>query len=317
MSDLDRLIDELFPAGKIGFGTDAQIPRKEEEIPASHSDWDASDDEKNDTGRRVRSTQFPVVVNTNTDTVSKTSKNYFDDSDDNISEVVVDVKSSFTVPFPLFPQNISRECKGKCFVTNRGAKNIFHPSIPQLLLIAEGKYNTRSTQKQLLERKGAFQAFNPEVGNGASDRYSHYDNGGGLTGGCPFIMCRKCHYAVIRLQGAAWQDRDGTIDLYLTVRNYYPDWSRLASSYPVGRNTTTGGVQNRVLCADTDSAAYCCQCSWLTVKGSREMIVTLLADHAGFVGKEDSCCFATQLPLLQGEQRRPPLWVCRGHLPQF
>ncbi|ORC93702.1 uncharacterized protein TM35_000015790 [Trypanosoma theileri] len=311
MSDVDQLIDELFPTGKKGLGMDAKKTRELEKVRPSHSDWDSSDDEAIEKGTKGRATQFPVSVSKNTDSVSKiSSKNYFDDSDDNNSEGSV-VKSGFTVPFPLFPNNIGRECKGRCLVTNMGAKNIFHPSISQLLLVAEGKYNARSTQKQLFERKGAFHAYNPEVGNGASDRYSHDDN----SGGCPFIMCCKCNYAVIRLQGAAWQDRNGTIDLYLTVRNYYPDWSRLASSYPVGQKTN--GVQNRVLCASSNSAAYCCQCSWLSVKSPREMIETLLVHHAGFVGREDSCCFATQLPLLQGEKRRPPLWVCRGHLPQF
>ncbi|ESL06907.1 hypothetical protein TRSC58_05411 [Trypanosoma rangeli SC58] len=193
-----------------------------------------------------------------------------------------------------------------------GSKRLQYPTIAQLLLLTQGGHSNRFSQKQFLERKGAFYAIDAKIGNGASDKHMEDT---ACHGGCPMMMCRRCNYGVIRLQGAAWQDGGGTIDLYLTVRNYYPDWSRLVSSCPVGQ--TKNGEQNRVLCSSTGCAAYCCQCSWLTVSSEQETIETLPSDSAGYVGRENSLCFATQLPLPQGERRRPPLWLCRGHVPHF
>ncbi|KEG14156.1 hypothetical protein DQ04_00601230 [Trypanosoma grayi] len=314
MSDVDQLIDELFPKGSSGLDPATHEHKVVNEAPASQADWDASDSEKESksAGARMWPAKMTARVSGVAEKERETSRSYFDDSDESDFGEGAVVASTFTVPFPFLPSNISGACKGKCFVTNVGAENLHHPSIAQLLLVAEGRYNNRLTKKELLKRKGAFHVLNPNVGNGASDKYAEE---AGHGGGCPLIVCRKCNYAVIRLQGAAWQDGGGSTDLYLTVRNFYPDWSRLASSYPVGQ--IKSGEQNRVLKANPGSAAYCCQCSWLTVKSPQEAIETRLTDPAGFVGREETCCFATQLPLVPGEKRRPPLWVCRGHVVQF
>ena len=68
---------------------------------------------------------------------------------------------------------------------------------------------------------------------------------------------------------------------------------------------------------DEEAAAYCCQCSWVTVRAERGVITTTLADIALFKSdggdSEKVVPFATELPKLTGDLRRPPLWCCVGH----
>ncbi|CAD2214902.1 hypothetical protein AGDE_05575 [Angomonas deanei] len=158
----------------------------------------------------------------------------------------------------------------------------------------------------MMWRKGAFYVGDPDVGNGCLD---FHQPGGEGKGGCPFISCLKCNYVVVRLQGAAWNDHDGTVDLYLTTRNYYPDWSRLASTHPVG--VPKAKTLGYALVANQNAAAYCCQCSWLTVKGEKETIETKMAE-AVMAKSLDNNIFCSTLPN-EGSTLRPPLWVCRGH----
>lgn len=158
-------------------------------------------------------------------------------------------------------------------------------------------------------RKGAFHAVQAKLGNGCLDHHGDVTS----DGGCPHILCRKCNYMVVRLQGAEWDDDHGSVNLYLTLRNYYPDWCRLASAVPVG---VEDGLRasHAVLRVNASAAAYCCQCSWVSVRAARAVIETKLTD-AFLVksGRDDSHLFATEMPLVPGEKRRPPLWVCHGH----
>ncbi|CCW66490.1 unnamed protein product [Phytomonas sp. Hart1] len=129
-------------------------------------------------------------------------------------------------------------------------------------------------------------------------------------GGCPHILCLKCNYVVIRLQGAEWVNGDKGFDLYLSTRNYYPDWALLASSSPFGARGER--EQDSVLRTTPNAAAYCCQCSWLTVRAPRVGIETKITDVA--LAGVDNYPFAIELPLLPNQkQRRPPLWICKGH----
>ncbi|KAG8348998.1 putative Retinal Maintenance [Trypanosoma vivax] len=315
MSDVDQLISELFPKAEGGEG------QAHRELPASQADWDDSEGENDNVASVDRVTSEPKVSRSlepskieGRVTEKITRQNYYDDSDETDTETGTGPSRSvkFTVPFPSLPSGIGMACNGRCYVTNIGAKGLAHPSVEQLLLVDEGKYNELSSQQQLLDRKGAFHTSNPNAGNGAVDKLADET---GFRGGCPFLQCRKCNYVVIRLQGASWQDGDGKLDLYLTVRNFYPDWSRLASSYPVGIPKSSD--RKKVLQPSSDCAAYCCQCSWLTVKSEQEKVETHLTDLTKFVGREVSRCFATQLPLPPEENRRPPLWVCVGHAPSF
>ncbi|PWV11015.1 hypothetical protein C3747_63g51 [Trypanosoma cruzi] len=311
MSDVDQLIEELFPNGGTEPHSGLNVRSMTHEPPASKADWDASDEERGDaTDAKIVSVKPQASVDAKKNFISDPSKSYFDESDGEDFGPAGTVFTFAVVPFPFFPSDLGGACVEKCFVTNVGSKSLPHPTIARLLLFAKEGYSDRLTQIQLLERKGAFYALDAKFGNGASDRYAENM---GCSGGCPVMVCRKCNYGVIRLQGAAWNDGEGRIDLYLTVRNYYPDWSRLANSFPVGK--AKGAENDRVLGPSVGCAAYCCQCSWLTVKSAQEIIETRLSHTVGYVGKEDSCCFATQLPLMQGERRRPPLWVCRGHMP--
>ena len=296
----------------------------------------------------------------------------------------------------------------------------------------------------LLRRKGAFHVVAPRKGNGCRD-YTTAEAGGGMgdgsnrgslpsagaAGGCPFLVCRRCDHPVVRHDGLRWYGSkvssnegsrgavllDGAeepeTDLYLVVRNYYPDWSRLATAHiaaaPAASASSVlplsssppqqqqqgdngnGGERDRragidafdddtdeeeekaaaqqqqrgmglsppppsaqthvalsspsaqaspsaaafALISDPNAAAYCCQCSWLTVIGTHEGagISTTLADAA--VHGSSACAVgpagATRfMPLICGgdavdyaayahgrghtPKRRLPLWVCRGHL---
>lgn len=221
----------------------------------------------------------------------------------------------FLVPFPTPPSRTGKavhRCPNACAVTNVSFHATAFPSIDSLMRVGKGLLGPSTPVRDAMKAKGAFHAYLPEVGNGCRS------NGGDLgeVGGCPNIICIKCNYIVVRLQNAAWNDQGGRLDLYLTVRNFYPDWSRLAVSSPVG----VSDENELVLLPSIDSAAYCCQCSWLTVHGPKETIRTSLIDLPPFKDK-GGCCFATHCPSQphdgasgKGDNRRYPLWMCAGHI---
>nr|CCC90044.1 conserved hypothetical protein [Trypanosoma congolense IL3000] len=308
MEDVDDLIQELFTKGDAGDTTiDNSEPGKE--LVASQANWyDDESDRDTASSRRGTADTTRLCFNQTSRISNPGTASNFDDSDEdeNGNEKVASFRHA--VPFPRIPSNLGAACNCKCFVTNVGAAHLSHPSIKRLLLAAECKYDLSTPRTSLLGRKGAFHAVNEKDGNGACDRLIDER---GERGGCPFMLCRKCGYPPVRLQGAQWQDNNGTIDLYLTVRNFYPDWSRLTGAYPVGQPHRPNSKPVLDSCAD--AAAYCCQCSWLTVRSPQQVIETRLTDHTNYM-KEGSCFFATQLPLPDNESRRPPLWACAGHL---
>lgn len=238
-----------------------------------------------------------------------------------------------------FPNVLSR-CSNSCVVTSVTKEDLPAVSLDSLLKISSppsflstlGEPMKVPSYREIMRRKGAFYAgLHETVGNGARDSQGDPKE----KGGCPFIKCLKCQCMVVRLKGVEWNDRNGTINLYLTVRNYFPDWSRLAVSTPVGVESMTdrsasdsadpttaehkgkgeNSMSDRVLIENLQAAAYCCQCSWLTVLGEKERIATALLDAATYRHQEFTTHpFATRLPLLKGETRRLPLWCCEGHL---
>lgn len=226
----------------------------------------------------------------------------------------------FPVPFPTLKAETKatlmlQRCPNACVVTNIGC-GVKPPTLSALCEIGKGCLGMpagKIPQAQMMQKKGAYYAYLPDIGNGAKN------NGGEAQeeGGCMHIKCLKCSYLVVRLQGVQWEDADGSLDLYLTVRNFYPDWSRLAVASPVGLEEDDGSASTqRVLSADEHSAAYCCQCSWLTVRAPRAVIRTTMMDVMPFKDKGGNC-FATHLPSSDAETRRPPLWVCSGHMLQL
>lgn len=324
MDSVDDLIGDLFPAKTTGSHSSAVAPPTLQ--VSTWDDSDVDDAHEKQAPRQVRSE--PPVVSKRTQpsrveqrhaTCSSSANQHksivhsFDqDSDEDMGGLhpTAAQKSVFTVAFPSGPPISGLpSCTNRCFVTNCGAalKHI-PPSVEQLQKVAAGKYDGSSSQAVMMNRKAAYYLEKPSVGNACAD--CGPNNGSAdATGGCPFILCRRCNYVVIRLQGAKWCDREGTLDLYLTTRNFYPDWSRLASALPVG--VPDGNRHGCVLRTSTKAAAYCCQCSWLTVYGPHEVVETRLTDAASMA--EGTSLFATELPLRKGETRRPPLWFCKGH----
>lgn len=327
MAHIDDLIDELFP-DKAGASANTNIARGKAPPPlppASQSSWDSDNDACEG---RPAPAHPPNAAPQQRHKVS--ASHGFDDSSDDeegggTRPAATDVggspggsapaggataqRSLYAVPFPQAPAGSSGfVCSQRCFVTNKGAPSAPHPPVAELPRVAAGAFDGSSTVRQMMARKGAFHVSAPAVGNGALDCRGD----AGEPGGCPHLKCRKCHYTVVRLQGAAWRDEGGALDLYLTTRNFYPDWSRLASSAPVGA-PDGARVPERVLAAEEGAAAYCCQCSWLTVRADKLRIDTRLTDATPFLSTEQSCPFATALPPALGETRRPPLWVCTGH----
>ena len=218
------------------------------------------------------------------------------------------------VPFPTIPSTVSLVLATSC-VTNHsctlsslGNSNLRHPALQKLMDLSDAKeYHVQqqrngslSSGELMYQMKGAFQccAKLPQVGNGVDPQE-----------GCPFLFCARCDNVVIRLQSASWigyqQDQkrgdddiensssDSVVDLYLVVRNYYPDWSKLASldasKYAVVRTNQDGenkpattkkgasttllpissSLMSSCLQKDEDCAAYCCQCSWFTATSEK------------------------------------------------
>ncbi|KAG5468348.1 hypothetical protein LSCM1_02328 [Leishmania martiniquensis] len=219
----------------------------------------------------------------------------------------------FPVPFPsLSDSKGSYACASRCYLTNLGVtlcSGAGHPTLQQLRAIAADEHaNVEPSRTQAMLQKGAFHAAIAKLGNGCLDHHGDYTG----DGGCPHILCRKCNYMVVRLQNAEW-DAEGGVNLYLTLRNFYPDWCRLASATPVG--VENGAEAARfVLRTRSSAAAYCCQCSWVTVSSAKVVIETRLTDIVVTkTAREEEHPFATELPLPPSERRRPPLWVCHGH----
>ncbi|KAG5494034.1 hypothetical protein JKF63_01867 [Porcisia hertigi] len=350
MSELDSLIDELFPANKNNGGQTISTSRPS----CRRSEWDdeSDGDQQTDEGPRAKmhasqgrhfSTAFsssPAQPCTSVGVVAPTSRSgghsFDDDSDADVDvgrvaaqqqqteQQVVGVTNAgssigvlkpvlFPVPFPsLTSSEGSYACAPRCYLTNLGAplpNGVAHPTLRQLRAIAENEQaNAKPPHAQVMLQKGAFHAAVVELGNGSLDHHGDYTG----DGGCPHILCRQCNYMVVRLQDAQW-DVDGEVNLYLTLRNYYPDWCRLASSTPVG-GESSAKTSRAVLSRSLRAAAYCCQCSWMTVKNARAVIETKLTDVAlARPATESGHPFATEFPLPAGETRRPPLWVCYGH----
>lgn len=216
----------------------------------------------------------------------------------------------FPAPFPILPTGSHsaclQRCKNACFLTNRSFQGAVIPSIEQLVVIGMGQVDKLTPTNEMMKRKGAYHAYLPEVGNGALDNRGDMQE----AGGCIHIMCLKCSYAVIRLEGVAWNDKDGENDLYLTLRNYYPDWSRLAAAKPVG----IPDEYEMVLVKCHGAAAYCCQCSWVTVFADKVKIQTSMIDMIPYKDSSETNTFVTRLPCKENELRRPPLWMCSGHV---
>ncbi|CAJ1022802.1 Retinal Maintenance, putative [Leishmania lindenbergi] len=348
MSELDSLIDELFP----------EKPKNEcnlvlaSESSRRRSEWDDESDDGQDI-RKVAGTrmhagqqQHPCAVSyappsSSTSAITlyhtRCSIGHFFDNDSDADgdvghltthrgepgeradsepnkqpRISVSKPVLFPVPFPsLSDSEGSYACASRCYLTNLGAfltSDTDHPTLQELRAIAvDEQANAGSSRIQAMLRKGAFHAAKANLGNGCLDHHGDFT----VDGGCPHILCRHCNYMVVRLQGAQWED-DG-VNLYLTLRNYYPDWCRLASATPVG--VEDGAEASRcVLRTSLPAAAYCCQCSWVTVRCAKAVVETRLTDITMIKpAKEGEHPFATELPLPPGENRRPPLWVCHGH----
>ncbi|AYU82645.1 Cilia- and flagella-associated protein 418 [Leishmania donovani] len=348
MSELDSLIDELFPEKHNNESNCASAPGPSRR----RSEWDEESDDGQDirmfTGSKMHALQQrnPTSVSssradpsTSATTVAPTrclAGHSFDEDGDadgdvghavashNVPGELVDKDLSarsltrmskpvlFPVPFPsLSGSEGSYACASRCYLTNLGTpliRDAGHPTLQQLRAIAANEQASLDTSRiQAMLRKGAFHAAIAKLGNGCLDHHGDFT----VDGGCPNILCRQCNYMVVRLQGAEWDD-DG-VNLYLTLRNYYPDWCRLASATPVG--VEDGAEASRgVLRSSSAAAAYCCQCSWVTVRSAKMVIETRLTDITmAKPAREGEHPFATKLPLPLGEKRRPPLWVCHGH----
>lgn len=347
--NVDELLMQLFPAETLGEGrpnssTDAEQASKQRKPSA----WDSESDSEQEGGKAKKDAAAVAAVSHAKPSSAKRPfvAHSFDDSDSdgdgqggrpNNTRGDAEGKAQapspggelrrgsmatsgkhntlFAVPFP----NLSGltglpSCLGRCFVSNKAAElcsGVPEPTVEELQRIASGHYDATSTPKQMMLRKGAYYVQSAKVGNGCLDggHSAPLNVAGG--GGCPNLACRRCSYGVIRLQGAEWVDDDSTMDLYLTLRNYYPDWSRLASSMPVGLSDEEQQQRGFVLRANPLCAAYCCQCCWLTVSCERAVIDTRVSETAFYNGERST--FATKLPLIPGETRRPPLWICKGH----
>lgn len=234
-------------------------------------------------------------------------------------------------------------CPNCCYLTSDTREDLPPLSIESLIDLADpakfvkslGENKKIPTRAEIMRRKGAYYAYLQEaVGNGALDCHGDPKE----EGGCPFIKCLKCQCIVIRLKGAEWKDDKGQLNLYLTLRNYYPDWSRFATAVPVvlDKEFVVHGEDSQSSLSTVDdeppalvpsepvleenprAVAYCCQCSWLTLFAEKAKITTLILDAAAYRQQESITThpFATRFPLQRNETRRLPLWTCAGHVSQ-
>lgn len=145
--------------------------------------------------------------------------------------------------------------------------------------------------------------------------HMHYAGGGACEGvtslasagfagatGCLYIQCLHCDQLVVRRQGAAWQDGDGALDLYLAMRYHYPDWAAFPPNV-LDRDPCRAGSGVRT------AAAYCCQCSWFTVVDNTAFVLDaplVVAPHGSRLTRSTQQAGA-------GGGKTFPRWVCKGH----
>lgn len=315
--EVDALIDELFPDAKHNTRA-APVATK------IQSDWDSP--VKGSLPTTTRSRDTVQVVDAPPQTVQLKPKeassgpsnqnSFDDDSDDDrphgstpaatnaetyLTTSATNLHGRLTVPFPVLQEGLCAACHQQAIVSGTPNEAVYHPTLADLHQLHR-VIDHNTPVAQVLRRKGAIHVSypDPEIGNGVG------------ASGCVHITCRRCDHLVVRLQNAAWDDNGGTLDLYLALRNYYPDWSRLASL------TSASGDRAPLLVHQAGCAAYCCQCSWLTAHDNAT-ILTSSMDLVTFnkttekFGGTLPCPFATHVPVPPTESRRPPLWECRGH----
>lgn len=328
VGDLDDMIEAMFP------GQTARPVVLSTIGKASQSDWDSPDGKAKQTaltkraqedfddgkprgegeGVQRESAALPEVAKLRSD---------FDDSDDDDDNAPRTTISSsltsgaaaakqlhhslHTVPFPSFghTQPLAAPCHQRCTLSSAPNMELLHPSLNDLRTMILDIHTQRSA---IMKRKGAFHAYlGLDVGNGVD-----------TSVGCFNIVCRRCDHPVIRLQGARWNDHDGSRDLYLVLRNYYPDWQRLAGV--TSSTSSQGSIEGPVLEESRHSAAYCCQCSWATVSCLNFAVQTTAMDVMSFKTSHSNgdpstihCPFETNLVGQRDGDKRPPLWECKGH----
>jgi hypothetical protein len=232
----------------------------------------------------------------------------FDDSDDDDDTGATSrpLHPHVMVPFPDFPPGLVPNASGNnsCTLSCVGNPRVFHPTVEALRAVEQhGTALLHMPRQKVLTIKGAIHATHPEAGNGVDPQR-----------GSAFVVCRRCDHGVVRLQGARWLDgADGSRDMYLAVRNFYPDWSRLAHCNGTHSEMAAKAVRGPLLAADAGCAAYCCQCSWMTVDAEAFTVTTLPGEVAAACG----AVFRTATTDGVQEDRRPPLWRSRGVISDF
>ena len=71
---------------------------------------------------------------------------------------------------------------------------------------------------------------------------------------CNNILCSKCDHSVLRFQGMRWNE----LCDYLFFRNNVPSKEKLTAN----------------LVKSVDDAAFCCQCSWITINVKKDLFVS-------------------------------------------
>ena len=311
---IDDLISDLFPSAaplKEQSSFDDPTPLKPTQgnttkvlgAPSSAADVDYDDDDDDGkTGRPSGSNFVPTKVAQPREGNRGSS---FDDSDDEDgsggSTSSRPLNPHVTVPFPEFPAGLVPNATGNatCILSRIGNPNLFHPTVESMRAINQHDVALLHMARcKVLAMKGAVHVTHPNAGNGVDP-----------ARGSPFIVCRRCDNAVVRLQGARWLDGiDGTRDLYLSVRNFYPDWSRLAHCTGTHSEHAAKGSQGPLLARDAQTAAYACQCAWITVDADAFTVTT----QPGEVAAAGESVFRTSTTAGAQEDRRPPLWRSRG-----
>ena len=310
-ASLDDLIAELFPAQlkqQSSFDEPSPLRQQPQQTKILKPTEDLPFDEdigKAATKDSAAKSTTPTSGRNTAATQNQASE--FDDSDDDTDELSCKpLNPHVMVPFPDFPTTLvpGATCSGSCTLSCLGNPAVFHPTVESLRHIDQHDVSLlRMTRANVMRMKGAVHATHPEIGNGVHPQK-----------GCPFIVCRRCDHAVVRLQGGRWLDGpDGSRDMYLSVRNFYPDWSRLAHCHGTHAELAAKRSMGPLLAEDPEAVAYACQCSWMTVTVAAFAVTTLAGEVAG--GGGDGVKFrTTTVPLESQSDRRPPLWRCRGHI---
>ena len=223
MSNVDDLISELFP-GKSARAAPAQSPLFEANAPpvgkASEGSWDEPTP-KRAAAEALQPTPRSAIGKKEDFSegapIAPVANNSFEESDED--ERGVPQHHHHAVPFPSAPNNLAMRCTHSCTVsTLHAGEREAHPTLTGLRDLASRPVPSDPGARHLLMKlRGAFHVCSPSLGNGVDPSV-----------GCPFIACKRCDHGVVRLQGARWNDDGGRRDLYLVVRNFYPDWSRVA-----------------------------------------------------------------------------------------